>query len=65
MGIVVIRNDDGRCGPLQTIVRNLLLVVDGLLYYFIGLMILGFSSDRQHLGDHLAGTIVVGVRSRH
>lgn len=63
-GIVVVRADGSRCGVLQATLRNLLRLVDGLLYYFVGLMILSLSSDKQRLGDMLAGTIVVGVRDR-
>lgn len=61
-GIVVVRADGKSVGPAGAAVRNLARVVDGLLFYFVGLMILALSSDRQRLGDHLAGTIVVGVR---
>ncbi|MFC5369004.1 RDD family protein [Salinirubrum litoreum] len=63
-GIVVIRTDGTPVGPLQATLRNLTRVVDGLLYYFVGLMLLSLSSDRQRLGDRLGGTLVVGVRDR-
>lgn len=63
-GIVVVTEDGSRVGPLQAAVRNLLRLVDGLLYYFVGLMVLSLSSDRQRVGDRFAGTIVVGVRDR-
>lgn len=64
MGIVVIRTDGSRVGPLRAALRNVARVVDGLLYYFIGLMLLSLSSDRQRFGDRLADTLVVGVRDR-
>lgn len=63
-GIVVIRADGSRIGPLQAVIRNVARIVDGLLYYFVGLMILALSSDRQRLRDQLGGTLVVGVRDR-
>lgn len=63
-GIVVIRADGAPVSPVGATVRNLARVVDGLLFYFVGLMVLALSSDRQRVGDHLASTIVVGVRSR-
>lgn len=62
-GIVVIRSDGSRVGPVAAAVRNAARVVDGLLFYFVGLMLLSLSSDRQRLGDHLADTLVVGVKS--
>lgn len=63
-GITVIRTDGSSCGVVPAMIRNLLRLVDGLLYYFVGLMILSLSSDKQRLGDRLAGTLVVGVRDR-
>lgn len=63
-GIVVVREDGRSVGLREAVVRNVVRVVDGLLYYFVGLMALSLSSDRQRLGDRLAGTLVVGVRSR-
>lgn len=64
MGIVVTRVDRSQVGPAGVVLRNLARVVDGLLYYFVGLMILSLSSDRQRLGDRLGSTLVVGVRGR-
>jgi uncharacterized RDD family membrane protein YckC len=63
-GIVVIRTDGSPVGPRQAGLRNVTRVVDGLLYYFVGLMLLSLSSDRQRLGDRLGKTLVVGVRDR-
>ena len=63
-GIVVVRTDGSRVGPVQAVIRNLCRVVDGLLYYFVGLMLLSLSADRQRLGDRLGDTLVVGVRDR-
>lgn len=61
-GIVVVGDDGTPVGPVAAAVRNVARVVDGLLYYFVGLMVLSLSSDRKRLGDRLAGTLVVGVR---
>lgn len=63
-GIQVIRSDGSRVGPLSAVARNVLRLVDGLLYYFVGLMLLSLSADRQRLGDRLGDTLVVGVRHR-
>ena len=64
MGIVVIKTDGSRVGPIGALVRNASRLIDGLLYYFVGVMILSLSSDRQRLGDRLGSTLVVGVRDR-
>ncbi len=63
-GIVVIRADGTPVGLSEAVLRNVMRIIDGLLYYFVGLMLLSLSSDRQRLGDRLGGTLVVGVRDR-
>ncbi|MDX1649749.1 MAG: RDD family protein [Myxococcota bacterium] len=46
--------------PAQSIVRNLLRVVDALpLNYVVGLLSMILSRDARRLGDHVAGTLVV------
>ncbi|MGZ5116057.1 MAG: RDD family protein [Burkholderiales bacterium] len=44
------------------IVRNVLRLVDGFLFYLIGAIAVWTSDKKQRLGDRVAGTIV--VRSR-
>lgn len=52
------------CGALRGVIRNLLRLVDGLLYYLVGVMIAAFSKNWGRLGDMAAGTVVVDVRGK-
>jgi uncharacterized RDD family membrane protein YckC len=49
----------GRCTLSQSLVRNLLRIIDGLGVYLVGFFIALFSKFRQRLGDHLAKTVVI------
>ena len=68
MRIRVVRDDGGGLTLLQSTVRNLLRMVDGLplpapiLYVFsslVGGAVIFFSSENRRLGDYVAGTVVV------
>lgn len=43
------------------VVRNLLRLVDGLFFYFVGAVFIWTSPQRQRLGDRLAGSVVIRV----
>ncbi len=47
------------CSLSQSIIRNILRIVDGIALYFVGFLIALFSKLRQRLGDHIAKTVVV------
>lgn len=60
LGIRVVRDDGGRVGVLDSIIRNLLRLVDMLPGYFaVGLVSLLLSRTNKRLGDMAAGTVVV------
>lgn len=60
LGIRVVRDDGGRVGVLDSIIRNLLRLVDMLPgYYAVGLVSLLLSRTNKRLGDMAAGTVVV------
>lgn len=61
-GIVVVSRDGSAITMRQSAVRNLLRVVDGLLNYVVGLIVMLLGEDRQRLGDLAAGTLVVRAR---
>ena len=56
----VVRADDG--GPIGwsgAIIRNVIRLVDGLVFYLVGFICICVTSKRQRLGDLAAGTMVV------
>ena len=63
MGLAVVRDDGGRVGVEESVLRNVLRLVD----YVPGLGLLGWclilsTSRRKRLGDMVAGTVVISVR---
>ncbi len=63
LGVVVVDRRSGEpIGFGQSLLRNLLRIVDGFFYYALGLVVMLASDRRQRIGDHVAGTVV--VRSR-
>lgn len=55
----VVREDNSRITFWQALVRNFFRLIDGLLLYLLGLIIILCSKNRQRLGDLLAKTYVV------
>jgi uncharacterized RDD family membrane protein YckC len=56
----VVRDRDG--GPIgwgPAIVRNLLRIIDGIVLYLIGFIVVFATNKHQRIGDLVAGTIVV------
>ena len=65
LGIRVVSLDGSSIGWGQSIVRNLLRIVDSLPYivpYLLGAILIWTSSTRQRLGDRVAKTVVVRTR---
>ena len=42
-------------------VRNVLRIVDGVVFYLIGVIFILTSDERQRLGDRVASTVVVQI----
>ncbi len=60
LGIRVVRDDGGRVGLMDSIIRNVVRLIDMLPgYYAIGLVSVLFSAQNKRLGDMAAGTVVV------
>jgi len=57
--IKVVTEDGGECGYVDSLVRNVLQLVDGFFYYAVGLVLMASSDKRQRLGDRVADTVVV------
>lgn len=59
MGIRVVRADGTPISWKESIIRNVLRIIDGLLVYIVGAIFIWTSPLKQRLGDKAAGTIVV------
>ena len=60
LGIRVVRDDGGRVGVMDSIIRNVIRLIDMLPgYYGIGLVAVLVSGQNKRLGDMAAGTVVV------
>lgn len=59
VGIRVVSLDGRRLGLGAVLTRNLLAGIDAMFFYLVGLVAIATSSNRQRLGDRVAGTIVV------
>ena len=57
----VISKDDGRASMGQLLVRAVFLIVDTLFFGLVGLITMVCSRYRQRVGDHVAGTLVIGL----
>ena len=59
MGLKVVRADGQPYTFGSAFVRNILRIVDGLVFYIVALICIASSQKRQRLGDMAAGTLVV------
>jgi len=60
LGIRVVRDDGGRLGVLDSVIRNLIRLIDLMPgYYAVGLVAMLVSGRAKRLGDMAAGTVVV------
>jgi len=57
--IKVVREDGGKIDMNQAFTRNILRVIDGLLAYLIGAILIWRSDKKQRLGDRIAKTVVI------
>jgi len=57
--IKVVREDGGMINMNQAFTRNILRIIDGLLAYLIGAILIWRSEKKQRLGDSIAKTVVV------
>ncbi|SRR6266498_5782013 len=59
LGLRVVDEDGDEISFSAALVRNLLRIVDGLLFYLVGAIAIWSSADHQRLGDRAAHTYVV------
>ncbi len=62
LGLRVVKMDGSPIGWSESVIRNLLRIIDGLFAYLVGAILIWSSPLRQRLGDRAARTVV--VRSR-
>jgi uncharacterized RDD family membrane protein YckC len=61
MKLRVVKVDGSQISMGDAAIRNVLRVIDGILFYLIGAIIIWTSMDKQRLGDRVAKTIVVST----
>lgn len=60
VGLKVVKLEAGAPIDWQaSIVRNVLRLVDGLVFYLVGAILVWTSGNKQRLGDRVAGTVVI------
>lgn len=62
LGLRVVRVDGAPISWSESVIRNLLRIIDGLFAYLVGAIIIWNSPLKQRLGDKLAKTVVVKSR---
>lgn len=64
VGLRVLKSDGSRLSILDSIIRNIMRIVDSLpMGYFIGMLVILFEKHKRRVGDILANTIVIYDRS--
>lgn len=58
-GIRVAAVNGGKASFNQALMRNILRLVDGLVFYLVGIILILRSDRNQRLGDRVAGTVVL------
>lgn len=62
LGLRVVKTDGSPISWSESIIRNILRIVDGLFAYLVGAILIWSSPLRQRLGDRAAHTVVVRRR---
>jgi uncharacterized RDD family membrane protein YckC len=63
MRLKVVKQDGTPMDWQASVVRNVLRLIDGFLFYLVGAIVVWVSKSRQRLGDMAAHTIVVSARA--
>lgn len=58
VNVVVVREDGEPCNWTAAVIRNVVRLVDSILFYLVGIAFILGTEDNQRLGDLLAGTVV-------
>ncbi len=57
--IKVVSEEGGKIDMNQALTRNILRIIDGLIAYLVGAILIWRSNKKQRLGDRVAKTVVV------
>ena len=63
LGLRVTRTDGAPISWTESIIRNLLRIIDGLFVYLVGAILIWTSPLKQRLGDRAAHTVVIKRRA--
>ncbi len=63
LGLRVVKMDGSPISWTESVVRNLLRIIDGLFVYLVGAIFVWTSPLKQRLGDRVAHTVVIRKRS--
>ncbi|MBI3971851.1 MAG: RDD family protein [Chloroflexi bacterium] len=64
LGLKVVKADGSPMDWPASLIRNVLRIVDGIVLYLIGAILVWQSPRRQRLGDRVAGTVVIRRSAR-
>jgi uncharacterized RDD family membrane protein YckC len=62
MGLKVVKESGEPLDWQASIVRNVMRIIDGFLFYLVGAIVVWVSKSRQRLGDMAAHTLVVRAK---
>ncbi len=63
VGLRVVKKDGTPIGWSESVIRNLLRIIDGLFFYLVGAIFVWTSPIKQRLGDRAASTVVIRRRT--
>jgi uncharacterized RDD family membrane protein YckC len=63
LGLRVVKTDGSPISWAESLIRNLLRIIDSLVFYLVGAILIWTSPLKQRLGDRAARTVVVRRRS--
>ncbi len=62
LGLRVVKTDGSPISWSESVIRNLLRIIDGLFVYLVGAILIWTSPLKQRLGDRVANTVVIRKR---
>jgi len=63
LGLRVVKTDGSPITWTDSLIRNLLRIIDGLFFYLVGAIFVWTSPLKQRLGDRAAHTVVIKRRA--